>query len=235
MTGCPNVVFLHGLCDDGAMWSYQENALAAEINSFAIDLVKQATVSECARYVLSKIPDRFSLVGFSMGGYVAFEIIRQAPERVDRLALISTSARSDTEERAAQRKALIKKACNDYDTTLDELLPPLLFQDSPNTPIVLKNIREMAYRIGSQSFVRQLQICMSRPDSRPDLPGIGCPVVVVCGKNDTVTPPDLAHEMADKIPNAKLVLIDDCGHYSSMEQERIVTSVLREWLARSLT
>ena len=140
--------------------------------------MKQATVSECARYVLSKIPDRFSLVGFSMGGYVAFEIIRQAPERVDRLALISTSARSDTEERAAQRKALIKKACNDYDTTLDELLPPLLFQDSPNTPIVLKNIREMAYRIGSQSFVRQLQICMSRPDSRPDLPGIGCPVVV---------------------------------------------------------
>lgn len=231
MDSLPNIVFLPGLMDDHTMWAHQINGLSDVANGLALDLVDHDDVCESAEWVLKSSPDRFALVGFSMGGYVAFEILRRAPERVTRLALVSTSSRADTPERRDERLDMIRRAeGGDYAALVDELIPRVLHPDNPELPVLISRIREMALGIGPQAFVRQLKLIMSRPDSRDVLSQIKCSTLVVCGQDDVVTPPELSREMAAGIPVARLKLIDQCNHYSSMEHPDAVCDALRRWL-----
>jgi pimeloyl-ACP methyl ester carboxylesterase len=228
------VVFLPGLFDDVGMWTHQLTHLADVSRPVGIDLLEPETVADAADLVLSSAPPEFALVGFSMGGYVAFEIMRRAPERVAMLALVSTSARADSEDRKVNRLAQIARAEDgDYEAIVQEIMPNVVHPDRVGDTALMSELKQMALRVGAAAFVRQLRIIMSRPDSRGDLDGIDCSTLVICGRNDTLTPPELSAEMCDGISGARLALIEECNHYTPMERPHAVTALLRQWLVYS--
>jgi pimeloyl-ACP methyl ester carboxylesterase len=166
-----------------------------------------------------------------MGGYLAFEILRQAPDRVTRLALLDTSARADTPEKTKLRQDLIDLAqTGEFKGVTPRLLPRLIHPARLGDAALVGSVLAMAERVGREAFLRQERLLMLRPDSRHDLGLIHCPTLVLCGRQDGLTPLAESEEMAEKIPRAKLVVIEDCGHLSTMERPRAVSAVLRYWL-----
>lgn len=225
------VVFLPGLLDDRDMWQHQIEHLGDLALPMAINLLDQETVGEAAQNVLDTVTGPFALAGFSMGGYVAFEILRRAPERVTRLALIDTSARADTGERTAERNRQIALAeAGRYHELVELALPAVIHPSRGVDGDLMTALRDMAYRVGPEAFVRQHKTIMSRPDSREGLAAIRCPTLIMCGRQDTVTPPALSQEMGAAIPGARVALIDDCGHYATMERPYAATVLLQQWL-----
>ena len=227
---CP-LVFLPGLLDDVGMWRHQLAHLEDVARPTAVDLLEQRTVAEGAERVLDSVDGRFSVVGFSMGGYVAFEIMRRAPDRITGLALIDTSARADTSERTADRQRQIALTeAGKYPSLVDQALPNVVHPSRVDDHVLMGELREMALRVGADAFVRQQMTIMSRPDSRDDLKDIRCPTLVICGRDDTLTPPELSEEIGRGIAGAKVALIDDCNHYAPMERPFAVSTLLRQWL-----
>jgi pimeloyl-ACP methyl ester carboxylesterase len=184
-----------------------------------------------AERVLAVAPVRFNLVGLSMGGYLAFEILRRSPERVARLALLSTTARPDTPEQTERRTAQMGLASDGKFAEVVDALFPILFRPARNSDAALRELTHaMARECGAEAFVRQLTAIMKRPDSRPDLAKIACPTLVLVGEDDQITPLDRAEEMVAAIPDARLVAVADCGHLSTLDQPEAVTAALTWWL-----
>lgn len=189
------------------------------------------SVADIARSILASAPDRFALIGLSMGGYVSFEIMRQAPERVVKLALLDTSARPDTAEQTANRRAQIKQVGNVAVSTLIDAMFPRLVDKSRHGDAQLRQVlRQMAEDVGGAGFVRQQTAIMARPDSRPTLGTIRCPTLVLVGEGDELTPLPVAEEMAKAIAGATLVKVPECGHCSTLEQPERVTRALMDFL-----
>lgn len=186
-----------------------------------------------AASILAEAPPRFALGGLSMGGYVAFEILRQAPERVVGLALMDTSARADTPEQVQRRKDFIALAQRGkFKGVTPQLLPMLVHKDRLEDPTITEVVFDMAETVGKDAFIRQQKAILGRPDSRADLPGIRCPTTVIVGRDDLLTPPAIAEEMANNLPDAKLTVVERCGHLSTLEQPEAVNAALRRWLGR---
>jgi pimeloyl-ACP methyl ester carboxylesterase len=182
-----------------------------------------------ARQILADAPPRFRLLGLSMGGYVAFEVMRQAPERVAALALLDTSARPDAPEQVDARRSQIGLAQdNGMGAVADLQLPRLLHrQDDERLRTI---VRQMAEETGPEAFARQQTAIMTRPDSRPSLAAIACPTLVIVGEHDQITPPPIAEEMVAGIAGAKLIVIPGSGHLSTLEQpEAIASTLVAEW------
>lgn len=191
------------------------------------------SIKEIASQVLASAPPRFSLAGLSMGGYVALEIMRQASDRVARLALIDTSARPDTPDKTQGRRDQIALAeAGRLGEVADGLYPRWVGPARRDDPALRSTVRQMADETGPEAFIRQQTAIMNRPDSRPGLGSIGCQALVAVGVDDEVTPLEHAQEMADGIPGARLLVIPDCGHLSTLEQPRIVTKALTAWLSQ---
>lgn len=229
-----SLVLLPGLLCDAALWEPQRKRFARDFEILVADLTQDETVGDMARRVLAAAPPRFALAGLSMGGYVAQEILRQAPERVERVALLDTSARADTAEQTSRRRGLIALAqTGKFKGVTPRLLPLLLhpvhLDDKQLTSIVMA----MAERVGQAAFLRQQRAILSRPDSRSDLGHIRCPALALCGRNDVLTPVPLSEEIAAGIPGAQLVVLEDCGHLSTIEQPDAVNAALETWLARA--
>ena len=196
------------------------------------DHTRDDSMPAIARRVLAAAPPRFALAGLSMGGYVAFEIMRQAPHRVAKLALLDTGCGAETPEHRELRKIVIDHALNggSLADTL-EIHFPLLVHPSRATDDALKRVvHAMAEETGLQAFLRQLSAQASRPESRPQLAGIRVPVVVVSGEDDTVCRPQLQRELVELCPGAELASIPGCGHMAPLEQPAAVVEVLRRWL-----
>jgi pimeloyl-ACP methyl ester carboxylesterase len=190
------------------------------------------TMAEIATAILADAPARFALGGFSMGGYVALEILRRAPQRVIRLALLDTSARPDATEQSDGRRASIKRAHGgDYDAVLAELAPKLLHPDHRDDAVLLGAQIRMGLAAGSDAFARQQTAIIGRIDSRPHLGEITVPTLVLVGDADRVTPPDRAAEMASAIPGARLEVVPGAGHLSPLEQPEAVAEALSIWLS----
>jgi len=222
---------LPGLLCDEALWAHQIEHLGDVAECVVADMTQDDTMSGMARRVLDGAPEKFALCGLSMGGYCALEIMRQAPERVERLALLDTSARPDSVEQTARRKRLIDVTQQgDFETVLDELLPLFIHPRRLSEGDCFATIRTSAQRIGQDAFFRQQRAIMTRKDSRSLLPMIRCPTLVMCGDQDVLTPPDLHEEMAEVISSAQLVEIEDCGHLTPLEQPDVATAALRGWL-----
>jgi pimeloyl-ACP methyl ester carboxylesterase len=189
------------------------------------------TVGAIAQEILKTAPPRFTLIGFSMGGYIAFEVLRQAGERVARLALIDTGARADTAQQSERREQRIAMAQSGrFSESLDLQFPLVVHPSRHSDEILRETYRTMAMECGADAFVRHLRVDMSRPDSRPDLAGIRCPTTIIVGDSDQLTPPELAEEMASGIDGARLVIIPQSGHLSPLEQPTDVTRALTELL-----
>ena len=230
MPGKTPLILLPGLLCDAALWQYQLSALAEFAETSVADLTEADAVGVMAQSVLERAPQHFALAGLSMGGYVAFEILRRAPERVTRLALLDTSARADTDEVRQRRRGLIELAqLGRFKGVTPRLLPLLLHPDhlvEPFTGIVTG----MAERVGQAAFIRQETAILNRTDSRASLAAIQVPTLVLCGDADALTPPALAAEIADGIPGARLTLIEGAGHLTPLEHPEAVNRAMLDWL-----
>jgi pimeloyl-ACP methyl ester carboxylesterase len=226
------VYALPGLLDDERLWQHQTAHLAAHHDLVTADLSGHDTIAALAAAALAKAPaERFALVGLSMGGYVAMEIMRQAPERVLALALLDTNSRPDTAAAIDMRKNMMALAKSDFQTVIDSLTPRLLHPDHLADRTIVKVIEDMAHSVGPAAFERQQTAIMGRIDSRPSLLRVNCPSLVLCGREDLLTPLELHEEMAGLIPGARLTVIEHCGHMSALEQPQQVSAALAAWLA----
>ncbi|HEV3500656.1 MAG TPA: alpha/beta hydrolase [Bradyrhizobium sp.] len=193
--------------------------------------IRDESMGAIARRILAEAPPRFALAGHSMGGYIAFEIMRQAPQRVAKLALINTQARSDTPEATARRRSQIARAkAGEFRAILDELFPGFVHPSRRDNADLRQLVHDMGNDIGSEAFIRQQTAVMSRPDSRPTLAWIRCPTLVLTGDEDNTIPNSLSVEMADGIHGAKLVILPNCGHLPQPEQPQATADALVEWL-----
>ena len=226
------IVFVPGFNCTAALWAPQLAAFSDRFDCRIADHTKSDTMAGIARDILAAAPDEFVLCGLSMGGYIAFEIMRQAPERVAGLALLDTQATPESEQQKVSRAERIRTAKEQGMPAVAELQWPQLVHPARYEDEQLHDVqRRMAIETGLDVFMRQATAIMHRPDSRPDLPKIGCPTLVLTGEQDLLTPPDKAREMADGIPGATLVLVPDCGHLSTIEKPKTVNAALELWLA----
>jgi len=230
MTPTP-LLLLPGLLCDRALWQSQIHDLNDVADCRVPDLGGHDSMAALAAAVLAQAPPRFAVAGLSMGGYVALEILRQAPERVMRLALLDTSARADTPEQRQRREDLMALARQGrFKGVTPRLLPLLLHPERLADQALVDTVMGMAERVGAEAFLRQQTAIMGRSDSRELLPGIRCPSLVLCGRQDALTPLERSLEMADAIPGARLSVLEQCGHLSSLEHPTRVSAALRAWL-----
>lgn len=227
-----DLVLLPGMLCDAKLFSHQTKHLSDIATVEVGDITRDDSVVTMACSVLASAPERFSLVGLSLGGIVAFEILRRAPARVERLALLDTSARAPRQDQLESwRELATMTAEGRFGEAVEErLLPFQTHPDRRNDAALAKKILRMAGNVGEEAFLRQLSAQRSRPDSREDLAGISCPTLVLTGRQDALSSMEMHEEIASAIPNATLVVIEECGHLSSLEQPQAVTAVLRYWL-----
>jgi pimeloyl-ACP methyl ester carboxylesterase len=227
------LVLLPGLLCDRRLFGPQLPALEAGGRRVLVpDLTGEGTVEALAARVLAEAPPGpFALCGLSMGGYVAQEIVRQAPERVARLALLDTRARADSPEETARRRGLIELAeRGEFRGVTPRLLPLLVHRDRLADGALTGLVQAMAAAVGRDAFLRQQRAIMARRDYRPLLAAIRVPTLVLCGREDAITPPEMHHEMAAAVPDATLVVLPNCGHLAPLERPGAVAAQLAAWL-----
>lgn len=226
------IVLVPGLLCSPRLYAEQIPALWRFGSVAIVDHARDDRMSAIARRLLAHAPPRFALIGLSMGGYVAFEVLRQAPDRIVKLALLDTTARPDLPEQSEQRGRQIELAERGRFGEISNLLFPRFVAAARHTDEALRaTVRTMAEETGAAAFVRQQTAIIHRPDSRPGLGAIRCPTLVLVGQDDALTPPDRAAEIAAAIPNARQIVVPDCGHLSTLERPEAVTRALTEFLA----
>jgi pimeloyl-ACP methyl ester carboxylesterase len=228
-----SVILLPGLACDDELWAHQASALAAAGAQVHIsqEHTRWPTLAQMATALLARHPGSHVLVGASMGGMVALEMHRQAPQRVQALGLLGTTARPDTPELIALRT----QACELFAAgRMDEVLRAnVLFAFHPHgarRPGLVQDYLAMIGRAGADQLIAQNRAVMARTDSRPRLAAMRCPVLVACGEADLLTPAEVSLEMAAVLPQARMEIVPGAGHMLTMEQPERVTRLLLDWL-----
>ena len=230
-----NLLLAPGMMCDERLWAPQLAALPQP--AFHAVTTTADTFRDMAAATLARAPARFALVGLSMGGILAFEIWRQARERVTHLALIDTNPHAEAPERRSLRLAQIETALAGglRELAIDSLKPLYLARSHRDDAALLDTILDMALSLGPEVFRRQSLALRDRVDSVPLLETIDCPALVMCGAEDTLCPPAYHELMAARIPHARLRVIEDCGHLASLEQPDVVTQELRRLFSQQGT
>lgn len=217
---CSSEIFVPQL---PVLWARGPVAVAHTLDGESIEAIATA--------ILAAAPPTFALCGISMGGYLCFEILRRAPERVTRLALLDTSARPDTPEQARQREEMLAQAeAGDFVAWALPSLTSILHPAHQHDPAIASINARMAKAVGIHGYRRQTHSIIASQDSRPHLGKIDVPTLVMVGDSDPLTPPDVAREIADAIPGSQLTIIPKCGHVSTLEQPDIVSAALLNWI-----
>ncbi|MCJ0762147.1 alpha/beta fold hydrolase [Variovorax terrae] len=230
----PRLILIPGLAGDATMWQAQLAALPAALSPVVTDVHTRAeTVEAMARALLEEHGGELILCGASMGGMVAMETARQAPQRVRGLALLGTSARPETDDMRALRESAIELF---RQGRAEEVIRPNVgFAFAPqqaNDPALVQAYLDFVLGAGAEQLIRQNRAVIARPDARAHLPQLRCPTLVMCGEADQLTPPECAREIAALVPGAELVLLPQCGHMLTMEKPDEVNATLLAWLAR---
>src|ERR1700745_1313166 len=225
------VVLIPGLNCSARLYAEQIAALWRFGAVQVADHPRDDSMDAIATRILAAAPPRFALAGLSMGGFIALTIMRHAPERVQKLALLDTSARPETPEQTARRRPQIALAKAGKFAEVPALqFPVFVHRNRQGDEALRERVRIMAEETGAQAFLRQQQAIMTRPDARPFLGAITCPTLVLVGDGDELTPPALAQEIAAGVRGPRLVVIADCGHLSTMERPDAVNRALIEWV-----
>lgn len=226
-----DLLLVPGLLCTAELWRDQRAGLADIADIHIADHGGADTMRALASRILAAAPERFALCGLSMGGYVAFEIMRQAPERVQRLALLDTAATPDAPQQTETRKKRIAAAqAGRLAEIADELWPVFVHPSRLDDAELRARYDAMVADTGPDRFVRQMRAIMSRPDSRPDLSAIARKTLVLVGEADRATPLAEAQTIADAVAFSELVVVAGCGHLSTMEKPDAVNAALRAWL-----
>jgi pimeloyl-ACP methyl ester carboxylesterase len=221
------VVLIPGLLLSARMYAQQIPALWNTGPVMVAHHTRDDTMAGIAARILASAPPRFALVGLSMGGYISFEIMRQAPQRIVRLALLDTAARADTAEAAAARRTQMALATSGgFEEVIDALYPRLVHAARLEDSALRELNRQMGREVGVAGYCNQQAAIIARPDSRPTLASIRCPTLVLVGEADQLTPPERAQEIAHGIRGARLVTVAECGHLSTLEQPDAVNEAL---------
>ena len=224
------LLLLPGLLNDEVLWRAQIAGLADIADCQVGDLTRQDSLRAVAEDVLQSAPARFALAGFSLGGYVAQEILRIAPQRVQRLALLDTSFHADSAERSAQRasqQASVRMG-GSFHGFGDKLMRSYIDASRLQDHALVETVRSMTTRLGAEVFLRQSRI--ERADGREVLQRYRDPLLVLCGENDAITPLAISREIAALVTDAQLVVIPQCGHLAPLEQPAAVNAAMRDWL-----
>lgn len=224
----PTIVFLPGMMCNQALYQPQIDHFAPRHPVVVADLSQDASMAAMAKRVLDTAPAEFCLVGLSMGGIVAFEVMRQAPERVQALALLDTNDLAELPERQALRQAQLDRTHADtwLNIVVEEMMPHYLAQQSSGNQALLDTIKGMAEEQGLQAFLNQSKALKYRPDSHQSLADIHCPTLVLCGEEDALCPISHHERIAAGIDNAELVIVKNAGHLSTLEQPEHVNHAL---------
>lgn len=228
------LVLLPALLCDARLYAPLVTGLSGERPVSVADLTGAAEIGELARRVLDRAPPAFALLGLSMGGYVAFEILRRAPGRVTHLALCCTRAEPDAPAMAAQRRALVERArAEGLAAVARDLAAGWIATAARERPQLIERVAAMAETVGVEGFARQQEAILGRPDSRPGLAQITCPTLVVAGRQDPLTPPAALEAIAAAIQGADLAVLGGCGHLATLERPRTMLDLVRAWLGRA--
>ena len=226
------LVMIPGLGSDAAVWRRTIAALGSAATCTVGNSLTDSTLPKIAERILAQAPPRFALAGVSMGGMVALEVLKLAPDRVTRLALVDTNARPDTLAQKAYRRAanLAVGAVGDFRMLAELSLSSLLHPDAAQD--VRDEMVEMSLRVGPETYVRQNRAVSGRKDLRPVLPTIAVPTAVIVGKEDRLTPLAMSQEIHALTPGSTLHVIPACGHLPPIEAPEATAALLAEWLER---
>jgi pimeloyl-ACP methyl ester carboxylesterase len=230
----PRLIFLPGLACDGAMWQAQLSEMPEHLSACVTEVHAHLdTLEAMAGTLLTEHAGELVLCGASMGGMLAMEVARQAPQRVRGLALLGTSARpEDAATRALREAAIVLFEQGRVDEVLQANLP-LAFDASRAADTKLhQTYLDMIGRAGAAQLVAQNRAVIARPDALAHIGRLRCPVLVLCGESDQLAPPERSRELAAAIPGAELALLPQCGHMLTMEQPEAVNARLLDWLGR---
>ncbi len=226
------LVLLPGMMCDARLFMPQIAALSSQVAVQVAPMTQGDTVEQIAAQVLRDAPDRFALAGLSMGGIVAMEVLRLAPKRITRLALLDTNCQAELASVAAAREPQIVrvKAGKLLEVMRDEMKPRYL-APGPQRIEVLNTVMEMAMDLGPEVFIRQSRALQRRPDQQATLRKAKTPTLILCGEHDALCPVRRHEFMAHLMPNATLHVIEDAGHLPTLEQPSVVNDLLRRWLS----
>ncbi|WP_049965543.1 alpha/beta fold hydrolase [Variovorax sp. CF313] len=231
------MLLLPGLMNDQRVWETIRHALSADRFVAVAETHTANNVAALAVSALSLMPSGpFAVAGFSLGGYVAMEVCRQAQQRIAGVALLDTGARADSEEMKESRRRMVTalgSATASFTQVANGFAARIIHPSHSQDAKLLELLGDMARNVGSEGFARQQTAAINRPDSRQILGELRCPALVVCGREDQVTPPSLSEEMSSLLSgDVELVIISECGHMSTLEQPAAVLEAFNRWAAR---
>jgi pimeloyl-ACP methyl ester carboxylesterase len=227
----PSIVFACAHLTDERLYAAQVAALEPHYDCRVFAFRDHDTLGGMAEELLTKTPERFILAGLSLGGYLSFEIIRRQRQRIERLILMDTTAVADTPARRAGRDADIAKVREGgIEALIPELAPRWMHPGHAKRPDLQKLMADMARSIGARGQLNQQRAMMARPDSHADLERVAVPTLILCGRQDPVTPVPDHVAMAARVRGARLEIIEDCGHLSTIERPDAVNRALLDWL-----
>jgi pimeloyl-ACP methyl ester carboxylesterase len=225
------VVLLPGLLCDASVWAAQAGALAAHVDVAVADFSQHDSITDMARSALALMDGEIIAIGHSMGARAALEMVRLAPERIGRLALLDTGVHPRREGEEVTRQVLVDLAfAEGMGALADQWLPPMVHEARVDDPALMAPLKAMVMRATPEQHRRQIQALLNRPDAQPLLPTITCPTLVMVGRQDRWSPLAQHEEIAAALPNASLVVIEDSGHMAPVEQPERVTQALLDWL-----
>ncbi len=225
------LVLLPGMMCDARLFLPQVEALSARRTTVVADLTGARTMTGLAAAVLADLPPRFALAGLSMGGIVAMEMVRQAPGRVARLALMDTNPRAELPAVRARRDPQIGRVlAGGLARVMRDEMKPNYLAAGPDRPRILDLCMAMALDLGPEAFVDQSLALRDRPDQQETLRRVAVPTLILCGRDDALCPLERHELMAGLVPGARLAIIEGAGHLPTLEQPAATTAALRRWL-----
>jgi pimeloyl-ACP methyl ester carboxylesterase len=229
------LLLIPGMMCDARLYSPQITAFSASRPVQVTSVARGKTIREMAQAALDGAPAQFALAGLSMGGIVAMEVLRIAPERVTRIALMDTNSQAEISTVAAAREPEIVRAkAGRLNEVLDDMLPVGCFAPNPDRAEVRARVHTMGMRFGADVFIRQSRALQRRPDQQKTLRKIRVPALVLCGAHDTLTPPRRHEFMSELIPYAQLRIIENAGHIPTLEAPRETNAALAEWFRQPM-
>ena len=227
----PTLLILPGLLEDADAFEQLIGGTQDIAVPLTADMTRADSIAALAANALEQAPaGPFMVAGHSMGGYVALEVVRQAPQRVAKLALLNTNARPDSAESTENRRRLMALADRDFEGVINALMPKLMTGEHLKDPVMTGTVAAMAHGVGKEAFKRQQEAIIARADSRPALGAIRCPALVVAAREDAIMPMEWLEELANGIRGARLEVVEDSGHMASLEQPEEVVRIMRNWI-----